>query len=104
MSPTKADFQVVLGQARELVRESLERTEQVIMQVAESAPAGISERLVSLFGRKGKRIRSTLLCLISNCGEKTPDIDRVARAWSCCTLQASCTTTLSTVPNCAAGS
>ena len=80
MSPTKADFQVVLGQARELVRESLERTEQVIMQVAETAPAGISERLVSLFGRKGKRIRSTLLCLISNCGEKAPDLDRVAHA------------------------
>lgn len=80
MSPTKADFQVVLGQARELVRESLERTEQVIMQVAETAPAGISERLVSLFGRKGKRIRSTLLCLISNCGEKTPDVNRVAHA------------------------
>jgi len=80
MSPTKADFQVVLGQARELVRESLERTEQVIMQVAETAPAGISERLVSLFGRKGKRIRSTLLCLISNCGDKAPDVNRVAHA------------------------
>ena len=80
MSPSKADFQVVLGQARELVRESLERTEQVIMHVAESAPAGISERLVSLFGRKGKRIRSTLLCLIANCGEKAPDLDRVAHA------------------------
>ena len=80
MSPTKADFQVVLGQARELVRESLERTEQVIMQVAETAPVGISDRLVSLFGRKGKRIRSTLLCLIANCGEKAPDVNRVAHA------------------------
>lgn len=80
MSPTKADFQVVLGQARELVSESLERTEQVIMQVAETAPAGISDRLVSLFGRKGKRIRSTLLCLIANCGEKAPDVNRVAHA------------------------
>ena len=80
MSPTKADFQVVLGQARELVSESLERTEQVIMQVAETAPVGISDRLVSLFGRKGKRIRSTLLCLIANCGEKAPDVNRVAHA------------------------
>ena len=80
MSPSKADFQVVLGQARELVKDQLALTEQVIMQVAETAPAGISERLVSLFGRKGKRIRSTLLCLISNCGEKAPDVNRVAHA------------------------
>ena len=80
MSPTKADFQVVLGQARGLVQEQLELTEQVIMQVAENAPAGISYRLVSLFGRKGKRIRSTLLCLIANCGETAPDKDRVAHA------------------------
>ena len=80
MSPTKADFQVVLGQARELVKDQLAMTESVIMQVAKTAPAGISDRLVSLFGRKGKRIRSTLLCLIANCGEKVPDMARVAHA------------------------
>lgn len=80
MSPTKADFQVVLGQARELVHDQLAMTEDVIMHVAKTAPAGISDRLVSLFGRKGKRIRSTLLCLIANCGEHAPDMDRVAHA------------------------
>ncbi|WP_407444216.1 polyprenyl synthetase family protein [Fibrobacter sp.] len=80
MSPTKADFQVVLGQARELVRDQLSMTENVIMRVAKTAPAGISDRLISLFGRKGKRIRSTLLCLIANCGEHAPDMDRVAHA------------------------
>ena len=80
MSPSKADFQTVLGQARELVRDQLALTEQVIMQVAHSAPAGISDRLLSLFGRKGKRIRSTLLCLIANCGERAPDNLRVAHA------------------------
>ena len=80
MSPSKADFQVVLGQARELVKDQLALTEQVIMQVAETAPAGISARLTSLFGRKGKRIRSTLLCLIANCGNMAPDTDRVAHA------------------------
>ena len=85
MSPSKADFQVVLGQARELVKDQLALTEQVIMQVAETAPAGISERLVSLFGRKGKRIRSTLLCLIANCGENAPDKDRVAH--SCASVE-----------------
>ena len=80
MSPSKADFQVVLGQARELVKDQLAMTERVIMQVAENAPAGISDRLLSLFGRKGKRIRSTLLCLIANCGANAPDKDRVAHA------------------------
>ncbi|MCQ2062193.1 MAG: polyprenyl synthetase family protein [Fibrobacter sp.] len=80
MSPTKADFQVVLGQARELVRDQLSMTENVIMRVAKTAPAGISDRLISLFGRKGKRIRSTLLCLIANCGEHAPDMERVAHA------------------------
>jgi octaprenyl-diphosphate synthase len=50
------------------------------MQVAKNAPAGISDRLVSLFSRKGKRIRSTLLCLLANCGTQKPDIKRVAHA------------------------
>ena len=50
------------------------------MQVAKNAPAGISDRLVTLFSRKGKRIRSTLLCLLANCGTQKPDIDRVAHA------------------------
>jgi len=85
MSPSKADFQIVLGQARELVKDQLAMTEQVIMQVAHSAPAGISGRLVSLFGRKGKRIRSTLLCLIANCGKNPPDIQRVAH--SCASIE-----------------
>jgi octaprenyl-diphosphate synthase len=80
MSPTKADFQTVLGQARELVKEQLALAEKKIMQVAETAPAGISERLLSLFSRKGKRIRSTLLCLISHCGTGTPDFERIASA------------------------
>jgi octaprenyl-diphosphate synthase len=80
MSPTKADFKAVLSQARDLVKVELDKTEQVIMQVAKNAPAGISDRLVTLFSRKGKRIRSTLLCLLANCGAQKPDIDRVAHA------------------------
>jgi Geranylgeranyl pyrophosphate synthase len=80
MSPTKADFKAVLSQARDLVKEELEQTENVIMQVAKKAPAGIVDRLVSLFSRKGKRIRSTLLCLLANCGTEKPDLNRVAHA------------------------
>ena len=80
MNPTKADFQSVLGQARELVKDQLALTEQVILDVAKNAPAGISDRLATLFLKKGKRIRSTLLCLIANCGKNPADIGRVAHA------------------------
>ena len=85
MSPTKADFKAVLSQARDLVKEALDQTEYVIMQVAKNAPAGISDRLQSLFTRKGKRIRSTLLCLLANCGTQKPDIERVAH--SCAAIE-----------------
>ena len=80
MNLNKADFQTVLGQARELVKDQLALTEQVILNVAKNAPAGISDRLSALFQKKGKRIRSTLLCLIANCGKSTVDVDRVAHA------------------------
>ena len=80
MAPSKAEFQTVLSQARELVKEQLALTEKVIFDVAKNAPAGISERLESLFQRKGKRIRSTLLCLIAQSGIEKPDSLRVAHA------------------------
>ncbi len=80
MVPTKADFQSVLNQARELVQDLLQQTEDVITNVAKNAPAGIAERLDSLFQRKGKRIRSTLLCLIAQSGSTQPDAERVAHA------------------------
>ena len=80
MAPSKEDFQTVLMQARGLVQEQLELTEKVILGVAKNAPAGICERLDSLFQRKGKRIRSTLLCLIAQSGSQKPDSQRVAQA------------------------
>lgn len=80
MNLNKADFQTVLGQARELVKDQLALTEQVILDVAKNAPAGISDRLATLFQKKGKRIRSTLLCLIANCGKSPVDAGRVAHA------------------------
>ena len=80
MAPSKEDFQTVLSQARKLVQEQLARTEKVIFGVAKNAPAGINERLESLFQRKGKRIRSTLLCLIAQSGSQKPDSLRVAHA------------------------
>ena len=80
MNLNKADFQTVLGQARELVKDQLALTEQVILDVAKNAPAGISDRLSLLFQKRGKRIRSTLLCLIANCGKTPAEITRVASA------------------------
>lgn len=80
MAPSKEDFQTVLAQARKLVQEQLKLTEKVIFGVAQNAPAGIGERLESLFQRKGKRIRSTLLCLIAQSGSQKPDSLRVAHA------------------------
>ena len=80
MVPSKEDCQTVLAQARKLVQEQLELTEKVIFGVAKNAPAGINERLESLFQRKGKRIRSTLLCLIAQSGSQKPDSLRVAHA------------------------
>ena len=80
MNPTQADFQAVLSHARELVKDQLQMTEKVILDVAKNAPAGISDRLFTLFQKKGKRIRSTLLCLIANCGNNSADISRVAHA------------------------
>lgn len=79
-SNAKADFQTVLSQARELVQDTLTLTENVIFDVAKNAPSGIGERLESLFQRKGKRIRSTLLCLIAQSGAVKPDASRVAHA------------------------
>ena len=80
MNPTQGDFQAVLSHARELVKDQLQMTEQVILDVAKNAPVGISDRLDSLFQKKGKRIRSTLLCLIANCGKEPADFSRVAHA------------------------
>lgn len=80
MAPIKEDFQAVLTQARGLVDTLLQETEDVIFGVAQNAPKGIRERLDSLFQRKGKRIRSTLLCLISQCGTEKPASNRVAHA------------------------
>lgn len=79
-SRDRADFQTVLSQARDLVKDLLQMTDDVIMDVAKNAPAGISERLTELFQRKGKRIRSTLLCLIAQSGSTAPDAKRVAHA------------------------
>ncbi|MCF0215638.1 MAG: polyprenyl synthetase family protein [Fibrobacteraceae bacterium] len=80
MNSVRAEFKDVLVQARSLVEDLLSESENVIFQVASNAPSGISERLETLFKRKGKRIRSTLLCLLASCGNEKPATNRVANA------------------------
>lgn len=79
MAETSSDFQKVLFSAKELVAEELCLAETVMQNVAANAPHGISERLLHLMRRKGKRIRSTLLCLIAASGTSI-DKNRVAHA------------------------
>lgn len=80
MNPSSSDFNNILVSARGLVQEDLSHTEKVILDVVSNAPHGISSRMAQLVHRKGKRIRSTLLCLISHSGDNPPDLERVARA------------------------
>ena len=80
MNSVRAEFKDVLVQARSLVEDLLSESENVIFQVASNAPSGISERLETLFKRKGKRIRSTLLCLLASCGNEKPATNRVDNA------------------------
>lgn len=72
------DFRSILDSAKLVVKNELELTEQVMLDVAKAAPAGISERLEHLMQRKGKRIRSTLLSLVASSGE-TRDTARIAQ-------------------------
>lgn len=74
------DFKNALNQAHEAVKEQLSQTENVIASVAENAPDGIKSRLKSLFERKGKRVRATLLSLIAECSNKNVDTSRIAHA------------------------
>lgn len=73
------DFQTALLSAQSLVREELEQAEAVMQAVAQDAPPGTSERLRHLMGRKGKRIRSTLLALVAASGQ-AGDISRISHA------------------------
>lgn len=80
MKVSKNQYNDVLEYARSLVKEDLARTEEIILGIAKNAPQGISSRLEKLFSRKGKRIRSTLLCLIARSGTKEVDRARIAHA------------------------
>ncbi len=62
---TATPYQNVLSNARELVSEGLEKTDQLLLGIANSAPGELNSRLNKIMERKGKRIRSTLLFLLA---------------------------------------
>lgn len=76
----RQNFQEVLGVARDLVKEYLACADEVVQGIVRAAPPGVSERMDKLVHRKGKKIRSTLLCLIASTGKNPPDKMRVAHA------------------------
>lgn len=81
MNPAEhPSFQAVLTSARGKVQAYLDRSDEVIADVARLAPKGVSERMAKLIARKGKKIRSTFLALIATSGKEAPDISRVAHA------------------------
>ncbi len=83
MSVNPADhpsFQAVLTSVRGKVQDYLDRSDEVIAEVARLAPGGVSERMTKLIARKGKKIRSTVLALIATSGTEPPDVSRVAHA------------------------
>ncbi len=73
-------FLTALSEAKQKVQNYLDHSDAFIAEVARSAPDGVSDRMFKLLRRKGKKVRSTILCLIASSGEKPPEEERVARA------------------------
>lgn len=60
-----------LDQARLSVQSGLDDSWSLLVRQADDAPGELSNRLRSLFGKQGKRVRSTLLLLTSELGSTT---------------------------------
>jgi len=69
-------FPAVLGKAREVVRPGLSLCQSLVDDVANNAPGQLKPRLQHIMGRKGKRIRATMMLLIAETGiqENTPEL------------------------------
>lgn len=80
MSPSQ-DYQEVLTEARSKVEEGLAISDEIMNEIATSAPGELSTRLTTVLSRKGKRVRSTLMFLLartSSEGADSVDLRRVA--------------------------
>lgn len=69
MNPQE-QFPLVLGRAREAVRPGLDLCQRHVIEVAEAAPGQLRPRLEHIMGRKGKRVRATMMLLLGGtcCG------------------------------------
>jgi len=62
---------LALDRARLSVQPGLDASWALLVRQADDAPGELSSRLRSLFGKQGKRVRSTLLLLVSELGAGT---------------------------------
>lgn len=67
MNPQE-QFPLVLGRARETVRSGLDLCQRHVIEVAEAAPGQLRPRLEHIMGRKGKRVRATMMLLLAGTG------------------------------------
>jgi geranylgeranyl pyrophosphate synthase len=61
-------FSQVIGRARDSVRPGLDLCQRHVIEVAEAAPGQLRPRLEHIMGRKGKRVRATMMLLIGATG------------------------------------
>lgn len=62
-----------LESARAEVRSGLDASWELLERQAEGAPGELAQRLRGLFGKQGKRVRSTLLFLVSRLGDSSDE-------------------------------
>ncbi len=72
------DFASALYEARSFALPGLDRVQAIMEALAENAPGRLAEYLRDLLTRRGKRIRSTFLLLLSQTGDAF-DLERAAR-------------------------
>jgi len=75
------EFPDVLSRARKEVQCGLERCQKHVIAVAEAAPGQLRPRLEHIMGRKGKRVRATMMLLLAETkSESIPeDLERQSR-------------------------
>jgi octaprenyl-diphosphate synthase len=71
-------YEQILREARDTVGKGLDEVQNLMLEVAESAPGRLAGQLGSLLSRRGKRIRSTFLFLLASSG-KNWNFDRTAK-------------------------
>ena len=77
MSQSSTDsYTSVLTDARSKVQAGLDLSDEIIANIAVSAPGELRARMEKIIARKGKRVRSTLLFLIGATGTEPASLER----------------------------